>query len=130
MKRAFIYTYSEARKRQDFLPPFMAKRRSNPHDDQLNLCRAFARQRGFRVVGCYGGAYETIPRHHRSLMVREIKRSSVEVVIIVTADRLSRILRDWLRVAREIREAGAEIWAVQRGPGSIHQSIREIINYP
>ena len=128
MTRAFIYTYDDSPKPKPWLPPFVKKPAQSTLGKQLAGCRNLAARKGFRVVGEYGGGYESFNRQHRAQMVRELKRAPgrVEAVIIYTMQDFAMSHRDFIRVADEIEATGAKIYAVLRPALLFHEILKRL----
>ena len=126
MKLAFIYTYDPAPKKQPWLPPYMRRKQRSTLGQQQASCQQVARQNGMRVVGQYGGSYESFNRPHRFQMIRELKRSPgrVEAVIVSSPKNLETDLRTFLRLLDEIEATGAELLTATL-PLNLHPEIRK-----
>lgn len=88
-------------------------------EDQIDLCRAFARREGFRIVATYQDkAKSGASLHGRSdvqKMLRDAHAGAFQVIIVEALDRLSRDMEDMAGIYKQMQFLGIKIIEVHGG---------------
>ncbi|RSC38670.1 recombinase family protein [Agrobacterium sp. FDAARGOS_525] len=85
-------------------------------ETQIELCEAFAKQKGWNVVATYsdsavsGMSFLSRPGIQR--LLAHVKREHIDVVLCVTVDRLSRDVEHSAKILKDLNYQNTEIWTV------------------
>jgi site-specific DNA recombinase len=87
-------------------------------EDQIDLCRAYAKREGFEIVGEFfdkaiSGA--TMHRPGMQDMLHRVRAGGVDIILCEELDRLSRDMGDLASLHRDLGFRGVRLWTVHGG---------------
>ena len=88
-------------------------------DDQLDLCRAYAKREGWDVIGEFSDkaiSGATLHRPGMQDMLGVLSSVKVDVVLCEELDRLSRDMGDLANLHRQLTFQNIQLWSVHSGP--------------
>ncbi len=108
-------------------------------ETQRKACEQYAAKQGYRIMGCFGGTYESAKTDERkqfNAMLSFVRKSKEEVsaIIVYSVDRFSRSGANAIYITEQLKKQGVVVCAVTQptdattASGSLQQNIQFIFS--